>query len=459
MGRGAARRQLQFATGYKKLWTTTSNVVPAMASLLPNLRHLRALLEVARGGSISAAARALHLSQPAVTQAVAALEAGLGAALFERTSRGATPTGPGQLCLARVERALQQLTEGLAEAVRGISDGDTALRNVTAAQLEVLVAVVAEGSFGQAARAGGLSRTAVHAAARQLERVLGVSLFETTSHGVQATREATRLARAARLAAAELAQAWAEVAAATGVDRGSTVIGAMPLARSVIVPAAIVRFATSRPRHAISVLDGPYESMLEALRSGVADVLIGALREDPPADVAQEHLFNDPLAIVVRAGHPLVGLTGGAGRAPPIAALARFPWIAARPGSPLRRHFDRLLAAIALEAPAAPIECNSLAAARGLLLASDRVMLLSAHQVRFELAAGQLVALPHPFGPVSRAIGLTVRRGWRPTEAQLELLSLLREMSRELGADTPPERPSRRRGGRGRRVARRPSAA
>ncbi len=429
-----------------------------MAQLVPNLRHLRALREAASGGGISSAARALHLSQPAVTQAIASLEESLGAALLERTSRGATPTPAGRQCLVRVERALHQLKEGLSEAARGASDGDSVLRNVTAVQLEALVAVVEEGGFSQAARAGGLSRSAIHAAARQLERAVGTPLFESTSHGVQPTREAKRLARTVRLAAAELAQARAEVAAAAGFDRGSTVIGAMPLARSVIVPAAVLRFAAARPGHAISVLDGPYESMLDALRRGVADVLVGALRDDSPTDVLQEHLFDDPLAIVVRAGHPLAELTGAGGRAPSLVALSRFPWIAARPGSPLRRHFDRLLAAISHETPAAAIECNSLAAARGLLLASDRVMLLSAHQVRFELEAGQLVALPHPLGPVSRAIGLTLRRRWFPTEAQQELLGLIRRMSRAYGAVRPTERAFRGHGGHGRRAAKHPSA-
>ena len=430
-----------------------------MTALLPNLRHLRVLREVARGGGFSAAARALHLSQPAITQAVAALERSIGTPLFDRTSRGATPTEAGQLCLARAERALQQLSDGLAEALRGISDlGEDALRAVTAAQLAALVAVVDEGGFGRAARAGGVARTTVHSAARRLEQAVGVSLFENTSHGIRPTREGERLARATRLAAAELAQSRAEVAAATGIDRGITVIGAMPLARSMIVPQALVRFAAARPGHSISVLDGPYESMLDALRRGLADVLVGALRDSPPGDVRQEHLFDDPLAIIVRAGHPLIETTGGALRAPPIAALARYPWIAPRPGSPLRRHFELLLAAAERPPPAAPIECNSLAAARGLLLASDRAMLLSAHQVRYEVAAGQLVALPHPFGPVSRAIGLTVRRDWRPTEAQAELLSLIREMCKEERISAPAHFVSRGRAGRGRHGAKSRSA-
>ena len=52
---------------------------------------------------------------------------------------------------------------------------------------------------------------------------------------------------APQLAFAELAQAHAEVAAAEGTACGSTVIGAMPLARSVLVPRAILEFAALRP--------------------------------------------------------------------------------------------------------------------------------------------------------------------------------------------------------------------
>jgi hypothetical protein len=39
-----------------------------------------------------------------------------------------------------------------------------------------------------------------------------------------------------------------------------------------------------------------------------------------------------------------------------------------------------------------------MAAARAFLLESDHVMLLSAHQIHYEMQAGLLVALPHPAG-------------------------------------------------------------
>jgi LysR family transcriptional regulator of gallate degradation len=395
-----------------------------MNALLPNPRHLLALREVARAGSVSAAARAVHLSQPAVTQAVATLERHFGARLFERGSRGMTPTAAGGLVAVRVGRALDQLGEGVDEVLRGLRPARTApLRAITAAQLEALVGVVEQGAFGAAARAGGVARATLHRAARQLEGLFGTKLYEATSHGLRPTREAGRLARRVRLAVTELEQARAELAALAGRDGGATTIGAMPLARSVVVPAAVLEFAAQRPRHRIAILDGSYESLLDALRRGRADLLVGALRDSVPDDVTQEPMFDDPLAIIVRAGHPLAR----SGRRPSAAALARYPWVAPRGGSPLRRHYEALFPQGTV-APAEPIECNSLVAARALLVASDRVMLLSAQQVQHERTAGQLVALPHPRGDVRRRIGLTVRRDWLPTEAQGELLATIRRV-------------------------------
>lgn len=57
--------------------------------------HLESFLAVAEEGSITHAARALHLTQPAVTQHIQALERELGAVLLERTGRGVrlTPAG------------------------------------------------------------------------------------------------------------------------------------------------------------------------------------------------------------------------------------------------------------------------------------------------------------------------------------------------------------------------------
>ena len=53
-----------------------------------NLRHLRVFLSVADTGTITRAAELCHVSQPAVTQAMAKLETIAGQPLFARKPQG-----------------------------------------------------------------------------------------------------------------------------------------------------------------------------------------------------------------------------------------------------------------------------------------------------------------------------------------------------------------------------------
>ena len=82
-------------------------------ALDPNL--LSTFLAVLDAGRISAAAKAIHLSQPAVTAQVRKLEEAVGAALFVRSAQGVSPTEAG-LRLARYAREVRRLLdEALAE--------------------------------------------------------------------------------------------------------------------------------------------------------------------------------------------------------------------------------------------------------------------------------------------------------------------------------------------------------
>jgi DNA-binding transcriptional LysR family regulator len=393
-----------------------------------NLRHLQCFREVARLGSLGAAGRALHLSQPAVTQAIAGLETQFGAELLTRHARGVSPTPAGAICLDRIDRALSQLHDALQETRTQDGQRVDLMRLVRSRQLGALSAVVELGNFKAAARARRTSQSSVHRSARELEKVLGLALFERTSFGLTPTRDAQRLALRIRLAFGELSQAQAEVQSMQGGGSGRTVIAALPLARSYLVPAALLEFSQEYPDHGVEIIDGTYANLLASLRNGESDILIGALRDPVPGpDIVQEHLFDDPLAIIARAHHPL------AGRRPTVAALRKYRWIAPRKGSPLRAQFDALLTG-GTQRPAASLECNSLAAARAFLLESDRLMLLSAHQIHYEIAAGLLVALPHPSGKVLRPIGFTLRKNWRPTRQQERLLEVLRRVARAAAA-------------------------
>jgi DNA-binding transcriptional LysR family regulator len=79
---------------------------------VPSFRQLRAFEAVARLEGVSAAAREINLSQPAVTQAMRALERRLDARLFERRRSGCYVTDVGAVLLPRVRRFFDHLHSG-----------------------------------------------------------------------------------------------------------------------------------------------------------------------------------------------------------------------------------------------------------------------------------------------------------------------------------------------------------
>ncbi|HSD70178.1 MAG TPA: LysR family transcriptional regulator [Woeseiaceae bacterium] len=399
---------------------------------VPNLRHLWAAVEIARRGSISKAAASVHLSQSAVTQGLATLEALAGEPLFDRTGAGLSPTEAGQRFVARAERALQKL--------RAIDDGNDSAdiaprvlhgveplhRQVTSTQLRALVAVVENSGFSLAARELGLSQPSVHRAARELEKLCGRPLFRRRGSGVEATPAARQLARYASLAFAEIRQGFEEVDEMHGRMQSRLVVGSLPLARTELVPDAISRLLELHPSARVKVADGSYDELLHALLNGRIDLIVGALRRPSPSrQLTQEALFDDALSIVVRREHPL--LRRGT---PAVDELAQLGWIVPREGTPARDHFNAYFSARGIEPPAMCIECSSLVATRGLLMKSDRAALLSVRQAKVDIESGQLAVLTGPLPGTERPIGLTYRKDWRPTAVQAAFVDALRQASR-----------------------------
>ena len=76
---------------------------------LITIRQLRAIAAVAAGGSVTAAARSLNLTQPAITMQLRNLEELAGLPLIQRTGDGMVPTEAGREVLrlaARVDAAV-----------------------------------------------------------------------------------------------------------------------------------------------------------------------------------------------------------------------------------------------------------------------------------------------------------------------------------------------------------------
>src|SRR5579859_6790111 len=88
---------------------------------MAQLELLRSFLSVYRTGSMTTGAGLLHLSQPAVSAHIRALERQMGRLLFERRARGVEPTQPAHDLAASAGPHLDAL-ENLASLVRAGSD-------------------------------------------------------------------------------------------------------------------------------------------------------------------------------------------------------------------------------------------------------------------------------------------------------------------------------------------------
>jgi DNA-binding transcriptional LysR family regulator len=90
----------------------------------PTLRQLRSLIAAADTGSLSAAARALRISQPAASQQLRELEHALSVRLLERGGGAVRPTAIGETVLAHARR-VQTAVEDLVAVAAAFHDGET----------------------------------------------------------------------------------------------------------------------------------------------------------------------------------------------------------------------------------------------------------------------------------------------------------------------------------------------
>ncbi len=102
------------------------------------LKPLRAFCQVVRLGSVSRAAEALFVSQPAISLQLQALEREYGAHLFERSGRRLSPTREGQL-LFEMAQPLVEGVDGLAASFRDkVSGLDAGELNIAANSSTIL---------------------------------------------------------------------------------------------------------------------------------------------------------------------------------------------------------------------------------------------------------------------------------------------------------------------------------
>lgn len=392
-------------------------------------RHLKPFVAVAHAGSVARAAEVVSRVQSAITRSIKDLEADLCVALFERRPHGMVLTDYGAALLPYAEAAFSEMNEAR-EALDQILVGQRWNANAPVfslglgrQRLLVFAEVLRQRHAGAVAKQFGLTQSAVSLALREMEQGLGVALVSRSGVGISANAAGERLALHVRRAFAQLAQAEEEIALLREGVGGHVVVGTLSLARSWLLPQAILRVTREHPGIRISTIEGSFEHLASLLRAGEVDFLLGGVRA--PADLTGLDaipVLSSTIVFLARAGHALEAAIQQKGAE----ALEAARWVAPPRGTWTRSALDAALDDMRLKPGNVVVETADSVITRALVMDGEMITAASPELFRREIAAGELMVLSAAPQAAPRDIGIVTRSGGRASvTAKLLMESVL----------------------------------
>jgi len=175
---------------------------------------------------------------------------------------------------------------------------------VTVRQLRYCVAVAEHLHFGRAAESVGIAQPPLSVQIRELERTLGVELFDRSGRTVQLTSAGKAFVARAREILSALSAAVTEAKDVAVGEKGRLRIAYPSSLLYTRLSAIISKFRKSRPGVAIDLIESPSSRHAELIRSGAADV--GFARDaEEDAGVVRHRLLHESLLVAMPAAHAL----------------------------------------------------------------------------------------------------------------------------------------------------------
>jgi DNA-binding transcriptional LysR family regulator len=188
--------------------------------------------------------------------------------------------------------------------------------------LRHFLAVAEKRNVTAAADALNISQPALTRSIRQLENIIGVSLFDRLPSGVILTRQGEILARRAKLMDLEYRHALAEISMLEQGLTGVLRIGAGPVWITTILPPVIAAFYKQFPKVKTRMTTGVIDTLVPDLLGGEIDIICSTLDFSAQPEIVTEPLITIRHAVVARASHPLAGCGTATAE-----QLSKFPWI------------------------------------------------------------------------------------------------------------------------------------
>lgn len=277
--------------------------------------------------------------------------------------------------------------------------------------LRVFLDIAAQGSLTAAARAQGLTQPALSRSLAELEALLDRPLFRREGRRLILTDEGA-LFRDHAARALQMLEAGA--AALHPRAGGRLSVGVLPTVAARLFPRVALEFAGLAPQVTLAVETGPHSHLIALLRDGGIALMIGRMpASGDMAGLRFDHLYDEPVAVVSRTGHPMAGRALAD-------ALAASPLILPPRSALIRPAVDDYLAARDLRLRPA-FETAAPAVGRAILDRSDALWFISRGVVADGIADGSLAEWPTGTGAMTGSVGIT-RRQAQPPDAGLDLL-------------------------------------
>jgi LysR family pca operon transcriptional activator len=284
--------------------------------------------------------------------------------------------------------------------------------------LQTFLEVARQKSVGRAADILHVSQPAVTKTIRELEAALDATLFEKDGRGIRITRYGEVFLRHAGQSIAAIQQGIDSVARAQQSAGPPVRIGALPTVSARIMPGAIEAFIAERTGSPIKIVTGENLVLLDQLRVGVLDLVVGRLAApEQMTGLRFEHLYSEQVDFVVRKGHPLLRA-----KTFDFSRIREFTVLMPTHGSIIRPFAERFLIAHGIAELPVEIETVSDSFGRALVRRSDAIWIISEGVVAADLETGELQLLPIDTSETRGSVGLTTRADFGPSTA-LEILS------------------------------------
>jgi len=280
---------------------------------------------------------------------------------------------------------------------------------ITLRQLEILDAVARCGSFSAASTELHLTQPAVSMQIKQLERNLGLPLFEHMGKQIHLTAAGEDTLRTGRIVSHELENLLQMLADRQGLKGGTLTVSAASTA-SVFAARMMALFRDQHPDVHISLNVVNRETLLRHLTDNSIDM---ALMGQPPDgyDLAAQPIMENPLVVIAATNHPLANK-----KHIPLTELVAQPLIGREQGSGTRNALEKFLTDHGYGYRAA-MEMNKNEAIKQAVEAGLGLGVVSLHTVQAELVSGQLCVLDVQDFPIKRQWFLVQREGKRPSSA------------------------------------------